>query len=124
MKIVTGEKTMADEASERYLGRFEGSVDNTGGLTLGYLAQIHFDQEEKTVGEELRNAFPLVLEAESELSGAEARMEEDGGVERYSDALERFKAVGGYDYEREIDRVSRGIGIFHLLGSKVKEVSG
>ena len=45
-------------------------------------------------------------------------------MERYSDALERFKAVGGYDYEREIDRVSRGIGIFQLLGSKLKEVSG
>jgi ATP-binding cassette subfamily F protein 3 len=45
-------------------------------------------------------------------------------VERYSEALERYKAVGGYDYEREIDRVARGIGIFQLLGSKLKEVSG
>lgn len=93
MKVVTGERTMADEDGEKFMGRFEGSVDNTGGLTLGYLAQIHFDEEEKTVGEELRNAFPLVLQAEAELASSEEGMNDDGGVERYSEALERFKAV-------------------------------
>lgn len=124
MKIVTGEKTMADELGERFMGRCEASVDNTGGLSLGYLAQIHFDQEEKTVGEELRNAFPLVLAAEAELSASEEGMNDENGVERYSEALERLKSIGGYDYEREIDRVARGIGIFHLLDSKLKEVSG
>ncbi len=66
----------------------------------------------------------MVLEAEKELTASEAGLGDENGVERYSEALERFKAVGGYDYEREIDRVSRGIGIFHLLGSKLKEVSG
>lgn len=93
MKVVTGERTLADEEGEKFMGRFEGSVDNTGGLTLGYLAQIHFDFEEKTVFEELRNAFPRVLEAEIELDAAEKGMNDDNGVERYGEALERFKAV-------------------------------
>lgn len=124
MKVVTGERTLADEEGEKFMGRFDGSVDNTGGLTLGYLAQIHFDFEEKTVFEELRNAFPRVLQAEIELDSAEVGMNDEGGVERYTEAIERFKAVWGYDYEREIDRVARGIGIFPLLHSKLKEVSG
>lgn len=113
MKIVTEEIT-----------GYEGKIDNTGGITLGYLAQIHFDHEEITVREELRNAFAYILEAEARLDRAEKNMDAPGGLEEYSEALERFQMIGGYDFEREIDRVGRGIGVFDLLDRKVSEISG
>lgn len=73
---------------------------------------------------ELRNAFLDILEAEARLDRAEKSMAENGEVEEYTEALEHFQMLGGYDFEREIDRVGRGIGIFHLLDSKISEVSG
>lgn len=54
---------------------------------------------------------------------AEANMESPGGIEHYTEVLERYHMLGGYDYEREIDRVARGLGIFELLGRSVREVS-
>lgn len=67
MKIVTGELTIPD-----------ASLENTGSLSLGYLSQIHFDQEDVQVKEELRLAFSDILALEEELSLAEQNMDMPG----------------------------------------------
>jgi ATP-binding cassette, subfamily F, member 3 len=99
-------------------------VLNTGSMKMGYLSQIHFDDVAVTVKEDLRNAFTEILRLEMELEAAELEMGEDGGIERYTELVERFTMIGGYDYGREIDRVARGLGIFDLLDRSVQEVSG
>jgi ATPase subunit of ABC transporter with duplicated ATPase domains len=93
-------------------------------MKMGYLSQIHFDDVAVTVKEDLRNAFTEILRLEKELEAAELEMGEDGGIERYTELVERFTMIGGYDYGREIDRVARGLGIFDLLDRSVQEVSG
>lgn len=98
MKAITGEIRIPD-----------ASFENTGSMSLGYLSQIHFDQEDRTVQADLRLAFTEILSLEADLEDAEARMEEDGGIERYTEVLERYHMLGGYDYDREIDRVARGL---------------
>ncbi len=113
MKVITGENEVPDAVFE-----------NTGSLSLGYLSQIHFDKEDIIVKEELRLAFSDILQLESDLEAAEAQMDAPGGIDHYTEVLERYHMLGGYDYEREIDRVARGLGIFDLLGRSVKEVSG
>ncbi|MDD2745524.1 MAG: ABC-F family ATP-binding cassette domain-containing protein [Candidatus Gracilibacteria bacterium] len=113
MKVITGEIEVPD-----------ATFENTGSLSLGYLSQIHFDTEDILVKEELRLAFSDILQLEVDLEVAEANMESPGGIEHYTEVLERYHMLGGYDYEREIDRVARGLGIFELLGRSVREVSG
>lgn len=113
MKVITGEIEVPD-----------ATFENTGCISLGYLSQIHFDTEDVIVKEELRLAFSDILKLESDLERAEAEMESPGGIDRYTEVLERYHMLGGYDYEREIDRVARGLGIFDLLGRSVREVSG
>ncbi len=113
MKIITGE-----------ISGQEISILNTGGMVLGYLSQIHFDREDRLVREDLRLAFGEILALEQELQNAEEHMDDEGGIERYTELLERFTMLGGYDFDREIDRVARGLGIFDLLDRSVKEVSG
>jgi ATPase subunit of ABC transporter with duplicated ATPase domains len=76
------------------------------------------------VREDLRLAFGEILALEQELQNAEEHMDDEGGIERYTELLERFTMLGGYDFDREIDRVARGLGIFDLLDRSVKEVSG
>lgn len=113
MKIITGDITA-----------YDGSISNTGSMSLGYLSQIHFDAEDRSVKDELRLAYTDILRLEQELAYAEEHMDDENGVERYSEALEKFHIYGGYDYEREIDRVARGLGIFELINSSIKEISG
>ena len=105
MKILTGS-----------ISEYQGSIENIGGMTLGYLEQIHFMDETMTVRDDLRSAFTLVRQIEQAIQEEENIMVETGEYDRYSALIEQFQLIGGYTYENELERVARGIGIFHLLG--------
>lgn len=113
MKIISGQIT-----------DFSGNIENVGNMTLGYLEQIHFNDETKSVRNELKDAFVDIREAEKNLENAEKKLEETGEYEDYTDALERYTLLGGYTYENDVEKVARGIGIFHLLERTLAEVSG
>lgn len=117
MKILTGE-----------IGEFDGNINNIGSISLGYLSQIHFDTEDRKVRDDLRLAFQEVREAEKSLSDAEKYMEEHpedmDAIGRYTEELDRFQMLGGYEVENRLERVARGIGIFELLEQPIREVSG
>ena len=74
--------------------------------------------------EDLANAFPLIRSLEHSLREAEEEMEKTGSFEAYTELLERFTRSGGYTYMNTIERIARGIGIFHLLDRTLSEVSG
>ena len=101
-----------------------GSIENIGNMSLGYLEQIHFLDENKTVRNELKDAFVELRKYEEIIKEEEVKMNETWEYEKYTEAIERYKYLGGYTYENEIERVARGIGIFHLLERKLTEVSG
>ncbi|MCK9272348.1 ATP-binding cassette domain-containing protein [Candidatus Gracilibacteria bacterium] len=117
LKVLTGEIT-----------EFSGKVENIGSLSLGYLAQIYFDDEQKIVRKELKEAFSKILEIEKELDILEKQMSDNSGdvnvIEKYTQTLEYFNVMGGYDYENKISRVASGLGIEDLLDKKIVEVSG
>lgn len=92
-------------------------------MTLGYLEQIHFMDETKSIRDELRDAYHELRILEKEVQKEEKILEETGEYERYTELLEQYKIRGGYTYENEIERVSRGIGIFHLLEKSLHDVS-
>ena len=101
-----------------------GSVENVGAITLGYLEQIHFMDEHKTVRDELRDAFEEIRILEKEIEKAENILAETGDSTLYTEYIEKFKVLGGYTYENLLERVSHGIGIFHLLEKTLHDVSG
>jgi ATP-binding cassette, subfamily F, member 3 len=99
------------------------SIDNIGNISLGYLEQIHFLDEKITVRNELRNAFVELRKLEKIIEEEEENLDRTGEYEKYSEAIERYKYLWGYTYENEIEKVARGIGIFHLLEKALSEVS-
>ena len=103
---------------------FIGSIENIGNMSLGYLEQIHFLDENKTVRNELKDSFIEIRKYEEIIKIEEEKMNETWEYEKYTEAIDRYKYLGGYTYENEIERVARGIGIFHLLERKLSEVSG
>ena len=113
MRIISGQIT-----------EYNGNIENIGGITLGYLEQIHFMHETKIILNELRDAFDEIRKLEKTLEIEELHMIETGESTNYTEAIERFQLIGGYTYENEIEKVARGIGIFHLLERPLAEVSG
>ena len=93
-------------------------------MTLGYLEQIHFMDESKTIRDELRDAFGEIRTLEQTIAREEENMAETGEYDAYTDALDRYKMLGGYTYENEVERVARGIGIYDLIEKPLANVSG
>jgi ATP-binding cassette subfamily F protein 3 len=102
---------------------YTGNVENIWDMTLGYLEQIHFIDDKKSIRDELRDAFKELRTIEKEIEKEEIVLSETWEYERYTDLLEQYKIRGWYTYENEIERVSRGIGIFHLLEKKLHDIS-
>lgn len=106
---------------------FSGKIQNTWSMTLGYLAQIHFDNEDRLVIDELRRAFVEILELEKQLDIAEEKMKKESSnlevIEEYSNILDKYNNIGGYKYDYEIHRVANWLGIVELLNKKIVEVS-
>ena len=113
MRIISGQ-----------IQEYDGSIENIGGMTLGYLEQIHFMDESVTIRDELRDAFAEIRELEQTIAREEIQMAETGEFEAYTEAIERYQLLGGYTYENEVERVARGIGIFDLLEKPLSNVSG
>lgn len=106
---------------------FFWSIENYGSLTLGYLSQIHFDDEIRLVKNELKLAFKEILDLEKELTILEEKMSKDSSdmesINNYTESLEKFNAIWWYNYEYEIHRVANWLGIVDLLEKSIKEVS-
>lgn len=103
---------------------YVGSIENIGNITLWYLEQIHFMDDSKSIRDELRDAFVQIRELEKQIKIEERKMTETWEYDAYTELIEQFKLIGWYTYENEIERVSRGIGIFHLLEKSLHDVSG
>jgi ATP-binding cassette, subfamily F, member 3 len=93
-------------------------------MNLWYLEQIHFMDESKSTRDELRDAFAEIRQVEKIIQEEEIRLAETWEYEAYTEAIEKYKMIGGYTYENEIERVARGIGIYHLLERTLQAVSG
>ena len=97
------------------INEYDWSIENIWGMTLGYLEQIHFPDDTKTIRDELRDAFWDIRELEKIIEIEEKNLSETWEYIAYTEAIEKYKFIGGYTYENEVEKVARGIGIFHLL---------
>jgi len=85
-----------------------GSRMVLNGTNIGYLAQITFVDEEKTVYEELLTAFDKVRELEKQLNAQAEVLKTDSSekqLEKYDALQTRFEALNGYQYEVELKNV-------------------
>ncbi len=103
---------------------YEGFIENIGNMSLWYLHQIYSDNEEKTVHQELKEAFWEIQRIQREITELEENMWEDNKlIEHYSSLLEQFNNIGWYDYENKIHQVSQWIWVLELLEKKLCEIS-
>ena len=97
LKIICGEESYDS-----------GSRVVPNNIKIGYLAQITFQDEDKTVYEELLTAFDRVRDLEKQLHEQAKILEVDPSekqLERYDAIQQQFEALNGYQYEVELKNV-------------------
>lgn len=82
-----------------------GEVHKENQLSIGYLAQTTFSDDNKLVEEEMEAAFANVKELEKRLHELGERMSSDHSEEvlnAYANVQQRFEELGGYTYHSEL----------------------
>ena len=103
---------------------FEWKIDNVWNLTLWYL---HYEDWNKLVRNELKDAFSEIIDFENKIKTAEKDMMENidsiEKIETYTSLLEQFNNIWWNEYNNKIHNVASWIWIFNLLDKKLSEVS-
>jgi len=109
----------------------DGRVQKAKTTSVGYLAQQHDFDLEKTLIEEARGAFEALEDLHAELGElAEAMASAEGEaleniLERYADIEERIEAGGGYTTEHLVEATLHGLGLGdELFEVRVGDLSG
>lgn len=109
------------------ISNFDWKIDNVWNLTLWYLKQIHYEDWDKLVKNELKDAFKEIIDFENKINKAEKDMMEDinsiDKIETYTSLLEQFNNIWWNEYNNKIHNVASWIWIFNLLDKKLSEVS-
>ena len=105
LKIICGLESM--DSGSRFIAN---------GTKIGYLSQITFQNENKTVYEELLDAFKEVRDLEDQLYEQAKKLEDHASekeLEKYDRLQQRFEALNGYQYDVELQSV-----FFHFQFTK------
>lgn len=106
-----------------------GTIHKQQKLTIGYLAQTSFENENNIVLEELKLVFHKVFELEKQLEQLTEQMKENPEnekvLEEYTKVLHEYEQNNGYNYETEMMTVFTKFGFEKEdLNREIKTFSG
>lgn len=109
-----------------------GQIHWRKGTTIGYLKQIPVFQNDITALDVLKTAFAALVEMETQMKELEVKMasqslsaeELERSVEKYGQLQDQYTLLGGYEMDANIDRISNGLSIQHLLDKSFQSLSG
>ena len=105
----------------------EGRVARNRGIQIGYVPQRPQMEIAGTLREEVLRAFGGVMAVERELEAASRQSNGDSeeAGRRYAVLLDRYEALGGYTYQRDVERMVDGLGLMaETLDSPAASASG
>src|SRR5512145_1437946 len=106
-----------------------GTVERPRGLRLGHLTQEMTVEGERTLYEEVREAFRPLLDMQHEMTVLESRLAQQTGsaadLQRYGTLLEEFNAREGYAIAARVEATLLGLGFRPAdLHTPVQHLSG
>jgi len=106
-----------------------GTVERARGLRLGYLTQEMTVEGERTLYEEVCEAFRPLLDMQEEMTTLETRLAQSAGspadLQRYGMLLEEFNAREGYAMAARVEAALLGLGFRPTdLHTPVQHLSG
>ena len=107
----------------------EGTVATRNGSTIGYLTQQpETIYNNKIVKDILYESLFEIVEAEKTLKKYEEKMINDPNnmeiINKYVNLQEKYMALGGYEKDTLIEKVSHGLDIVHLMDKEFSTLSG
>ena len=79
-------------------------INRIGNFQIGYQEQIEFN-ENVSLKDELYSCFKNLIDLENKINRLNKQMEDihsDKIIDEYTNALESYKLLGGYQYKKEI----------------------
>ena len=125
LKVISGEIDMAQHENDAPC-----VIARTGNPSIGYLKQISFEDEKRTLDEEIRVIFKRIIDMKNRLDELVTRLDGVDGsdeeahealIHEYTELQETFTDLGGYYYEKEYDTMLRKFGF--TMEDKAKKLS-
>ncbi len=107
LKLITGEYSCADLDDGN-----RGSVITANGIKIGYLSQVQFDDENKTLLDEVKSAYIEIINTKEQMEKALLLAEQGDSeqIQLYSKLEEHFNLLGGYSYKKEYETAIKKFG--------------
>lgn len=96
-----------------------GEIHKENGITIGYLAQTTFSNDEAVVEDELEHAFDYVKSIGAQMDALTIEMKQhhsDEVLQKYATLQQRFEELGGYTYQNEM------LSIFTKFGFQIDDI--
>ncbi|MTK11804.1 MAG: ABC-F family ATP-binding cassette domain-containing protein [Clostridiaceae bacterium] len=123
LKLISGEYDLAKLDNGE-----NSSIITARNITIGYLRQITFEDENITLEDEVKKAYKEIFDIEIKMEKLLSEMESDSNnsaVKKYSELQERYNLLGGYTYKKEYETAIKQFGFTNEdKGKALSEFSG
>ena len=113
---------------EEGIGTTKFGVYKQGNPVIGYLKQIDFEDETKTMMEEILKVYKNIVELEMKIEELQKKLQENNDektIRNYTESLEKYELLGGYTYKKEIGIAVKNFGFTKEdEKKKISEFSG
>ena len=101
----------------------EGDINIQRGIKLGYVPQQPEYTQDITVAQELKKAFPALLDMERQMDMLLAAGD-DKSHAQYDRLMEKYEREGGYQYENKLAAFADQLGLTPKLNHSIRTLSG
>lgn len=108
LKAITGEVLLEEGTGDQTF-----ALVKSGNPTIGYLKQIAFTDENKSLIDEVLTVFEPILNTEKRLNELLKEIEtnpDEKLIKKYSELNDRFEFLGGYTYKKEYSAMIKKFG--------------
>lgn len=97
-------------------------------FSIGYLKQIDFEDESKTMLDEILKVYKNITDLEEKIETLERKMQENQDeklIKSYTESLDKYELLGGYTYKKEYETAIKKFGFStEDKNKKISEFSG
>lgn len=113
---------------EEGIGENKFNIYKQGNPSIGYLKQIDFEDDSKTMLDEILKVYSKVINLEKKIAMLTNKLQTNSSeeaIKEYSKSMELFEIEGGYTYKKEYETAIRKFGFSEAdKKKKISEFSG
>ena len=122
-------KALVDNSMlEEGVGSSKFGVYKQGSPSIGYLKQIDFEDDSKTMLEEILKVYKEITDLEKKIEDLSLKLQENSSenlIKSYTESLDKYEFLGGYTYKKEYEVALRNFGFcVEDEKKKISEFSG